>query len=162
MQLNWIWVQSKFSKLNSNTLNEIQILLNWIEILKLNQAQYSFSMDSTGWMFPLKLNWIEFSWIESYWIRFNTHWLNLFKLIWIQPNYENSITKKTYVNLPFHVIHVTRIEMKVDFKKQLETIQGSRFYNNLIDHIKRYCCWVSKHKPKPQNPILFLFLCLLH
>jgi hypothetical protein len=68
---------------------------------------------------------------------------------------------KKNVNLPCHVIHVTKIEMKVDYKKQFKTIQGSHSYNNLIDHIKRYCCRVNKHKPKPQNPILF-FVCLLH
>jgi len=72
-------------------------------------------------MFPLKLNWIEFNLIIL-----NTHWLNLFRLVWIQPNYKILIMKKD-VNLPFHVIHVTRIEVKVDFKKQVKTIQGSLF-----------------------------------
>ncbi len=69
--------------------------------------------------------------------------------------------QKKNVNLSFNVIHVIRIEVKVDFQKQLKTIQGSHAYNNLIDHIKHYCCRVSKHKLKPQNPILF-FVCLLH
>jgi hypothetical protein len=68
--------------------------------------------------------------------------------------------QKKYVNLSFHVIHVIRIEVKVDFQKQLKTIQGSHAYNNLIDHIKHYCCRVSKHKLTQQNPILF-FVCLL-
>jgi hypothetical protein len=61
MQFNWIRIRSKFPKLNSNTLNEIQNLLNWIKILKLNEVEYSFSLDSIGLMFPLKFNWIEFS-----------------------------------------------------------------------------------------------------
>ncbi len=65
-------IEFKYIEWNSN-------FIDWIEILKLNQAQYSFSVNSIGLMFPLKFNWIEFSWIESY---------------WIQPNYENSITKK--------------------------------------------------------------------
>jgi hypothetical protein len=48
--------------------------------VELNQAQYSFSLDSIRLMFPLNFNWIEFSWIESYWIWLNTDWLNSTKL----------------------------------------------------------------------------------
>jgi hypothetical protein len=147
-------------------LNAIQLNLNLIKISKiefkhidwnsnfveLNQAQYSFSLDSIRLMFPLNFNWIEFSWIESYWI-----WS--IQIGWIQPNYENSITKKKMLICLFMLSMSLKLKWKLTFKNNYKQFKAPMF--NLIDHIKHYCCRVNKHKVKPQNPILF-FVCLLH
>ncbi len=84
--VEWIFIMQVES-------NATQLNLKLIKISKIESSTI-FILNSTKLMFPLKFNWIEFSWIETYWIQLKTHWLNLFKLVWIQPNYENSITKK--------------------------------------------------------------------
>jgi hypothetical protein len=100
-------------------LNVTQVNLNWIEIpklkwLELNTISFSFRFNKINvpieilieldFIKLIKLNHIGFSWIQIGWIQFK---LDSFKLIWIQPNYENSIMKK-------HMLICVLIYMSVD------------------------------------------------
>jgi hypothetical protein len=100
-------------------LNVTQLNLHWIEIpklkwLELNTISFSFRFNKINvpieilieldFIELIKLNHIGFSWIQIGWIQFK---LDSFKLIWIQPNYENSIMKK-------HMLICVLIYMSVD------------------------------------------------
>jgi hypothetical protein len=100
-----------------NLHNATQLNSTWIQIFKLKRISLKFNMVNVLVEFSIELNLVELNQIQfnsiqyklvelkSSSIQIGFNWINFIILLnSIQPHFENSILKKTHVNLPFHIL----------------------------------------------------------
>jgi hypothetical protein len=71
--------------LNSIKISKIEFNFFWIELKFLNWIKHNIHFEFKKSSVPIE--------IEFNLIILKTHWLNLFRLVWIQPNYKILIMK---------------------------------------------------------------------